>query len=102
MVFGLSDSLKGQEGETAVDVSSGSRSVSRETESTMTVSKSPRTRVEVSPLEDFLHSPPAGFSVERVGGAALLVRSDADSSLVLIDDIETCGERVIFQKSLGR
>ncbi|XP_075887864.1 mesenteric estrogen-dependent adipogenesis protein [Nelusetta ayraudi] len=67
----------------------------------MTVSKSPPSRLQVTLLEDFLRSPPAGFSVEKVGGSALLVSSDPDSSLVLIDDIETCGERVIFQKSLG-
>lgn len=101
MVFGLSDSVRGSGG-TPVDVSSGSGSVSGGTESTMTVSKSPPSRLEVTLLEDFLRSPPAGFSVEKVGGSALLVSSDPDSSLVLIDDIETCGERVIFQKSLGR
>lgn len=71
-------------------------------ESAMTVSKSSRRRLEVTPLEDFLRSPPAGFSVEKIGSSGLLVRSDPESSLVLIDGIDTGSERVLFQNSLGR
>lgn len=67
----------------------------------MTVSKVSRRRLEVTPVEDFLRTPPAGFSVELVG-SALRVRSDPDSSLVLIDDFESCGVRVLFHNSLGR
>lgn len=68
----------------------------------MTVSKSSRSRLEVTPLGEFLRSPPAGFSVENMGGAGLLVNSDPESTLVLIDDIDTCSERVLFPNSLGR
>lgn len=68
----------------------------------MTVSKSSRRRLEVIPLEEFLRSPPAGFSVEKIGGSDFLVSSDPESSLVLIDDIDGCSERVLFQNSLGR
>lgn len=81
---------------------SESRAANPGTKSTMTVSKSSRSRLEVIPLEEFLRSPPAGFSVEKIGGSDLLVSSDPESSLVLIDDIDGRSERVLFQNSLGR
>lgn len=67
----------------------------------MTVSKVPPSRLQVTKLEAFLRCPPSDFSVEKVG-SALIVSSDPDSSLVLIDGLEACGEKVIFPMSLGR
>ncbi|KAM9846352.1 mesenteric estrogen-dependent adipogenesis protein [Aulostomus maculatus] len=58
-------------------------------------------RLTVTELEEFLQNPPLGFSVIALG-SGYRVHSDPEESLVLIDEFESCGGRIVFQKSLGR
>lgn len=55
----------------------------------------------VTPVEEFLKKPPVGFSVELLG-SGYRVHSDAEKSLVLIDDFDSCMGKIVFQNSLGR
>ncbi|KAM4620397.1 mesenteric estrogen-dependent adipogenesis protein [Polymixia lowei] len=55
----------------------------------------------VTELEQFVRTPPPGFAVE-VCSAGYCVKSDPENCLVLIDDFESCGGKVVFQSSLGR
>ncbi|KAM8900674.1 mesenteric estrogen-dependent adipogenesis protein [Spinachia spinachia] len=57
--------------------------------------------MRVTEVEEFLKDPPAGFSVE-VLRSGYRVHSDPDSSLVLIDDFDSCRGRIVFEQSLGR
>ncbi|XP_041657834.1 mesenteric estrogen-dependent adipogenesis protein-like [Cheilinus undulatus] len=59
-------------------------------------------RFTVTELEEFLKTPPAGFSVEAFGLDGVRVLSDPEQSLVLIDDFDSCRGRICFHKSLGR
>lgn len=68
----------------------------------MTVIKRSQRRVTVTPLDEFLGNPPEDFAVEVLGTSAYCVRSDPERSLVLIDDLSSCGTRVFFRNSLGR
>lgn len=68
----------------------------------MTVKKRSQRRVTVTPLDEFLRSPPEGFAVEVLGTSGYRVCSDPERSLVLIDDLSSCGTRVFFRNSLGR
>ncbi|KAM3601002.1 uncharacterized protein V6R79_005842 [Siganus canaliculatus] len=67
----------------------------------MTIDKLPHGRMTVTPVEEFLRKPPAGFSVEALG-SGYKVHSDPEKSLVLIDDFNSCSGKVVFQNSLGR
>nr|XP_046267402.1 mesenteric estrogen-dependent adipogenesis protein-like [Scatophagus argus] len=55
----------------------------------------------VTRLEEFLKNPPAGFSVE-VLGSGYRVHSDPETSLVIIDDFDSCRGKIVFQNSRGR
>ncbi|TNM84781.1 hypothetical protein fugu_008959 [Takifugu bimaculatus] len=68
---------------------------------TMMVGKMNRKRVTVTPLEEFLGKPPEGFTVEDLASGCR-VHSDPERSLVLIDDLHSCGRNVFFCSSLGR
>eukprot|EP00066_Takifugu_rubripes_P026794 XP_011616060.1 PREDICTED: mesenteric estrogen-dependent adipogenesis protein [Takifugu rubripes] len=68
---------------------------------TMMVGKMNRKRVTVTPLEEFLEKPPEGFTVEDLASGCR-VHSDPERSLVLIDDLHSCGRNVFFCSSLGR
>uniref|UniRef100_A0A8C2Z9X4 Uncharacterized protein n=2 Tax=Cyclopterus lumpus TaxID=8103 RepID=A0A8C2Z9X4_CYCLU len=57
--------------------------------------------MRVTEVDEFLRNPPAGFSVE-VLHSGYRVHSNPDDSLVLIDDLNSARQRIIFQKSLGR
>ncbi|KAE8287412.1 Mesenteric estrogen-dependent adipogenesis protein [Larimichthys crocea] len=67
----------------------------------MTLNGVPRSRMTVTPVEEFLKKPPVGFSVELLG-SGYRVHSDAEKSLVLIDDFDSCMGKIVFQNSLGR
>lgn len=82
--------------QTIINISS-SRGRSR----TMTISSASCSRMTVTEVGDFLRNPPPEFSVERVG-SGYRVHSDPERSLVLIDDLDLCRGKVVFQNSLGR
>ncbi|XP_049448347.1 mesenteric estrogen-dependent adipogenesis protein-like [Epinephelus fuscoguttatus] len=68
----------------------------------MTINKvSNNSRMKVTEVEEFLRKPPAGFSVEALT-SGYRVHSDPETSLVLIDDFDSCRGRIVFHKSLGR
>ncbi|CAG00413.1 unnamed protein product [Tetraodon nigroviridis] len=67
----------------------------------MPTNKVNQRRVTVTPLEEFLRKPPEGFAVE-VLASGYRVHSDPARSLVLIDDLDICGRKVLFHGSLGR
>lgn len=67
----------------------------------MTINKMNQRRVTVTPLDEFLGKPPEGFTV-KVLASGYRVHSDAARSLVLIDDLDYCGRKVVFPNSLGR
>ncbi|XP_049896342.1 mesenteric estrogen-dependent adipogenesis protein-like [Epinephelus moara] len=68
----------------------------------MTINKvSNNSRMKVTEVEEFLRKPPAGFSVEALT-SGYRVHSNPETSLVLIDDFDSCRGRVVFHKSLGR
>lgn len=70
----------------------------------MTVMKTdkPRSPVTVTRLEEFLRNPPPGFTVEEPPGSGYRVHSDPETSLVLIDDLDSCRGKVVFYNSCGR
>ncbi|KAM4545158.1 mesenteric estrogen-dependent adipogenesis protein [Odontesthes bonariensis] len=67
----------------------------------MTISATSSGRVRVTEVGEFLKNPPEGFSVETLG-SGYRVRCNAEQNLVLIDDFQSCGGKVVFQDSLGR
>ncbi|XP_047462078.1 mesenteric estrogen-dependent adipogenesis protein-like isoform X2 [Mugil cephalus] len=71
----------------------------------MTINKLPHSGMTVTEVGEFLRNPPAGFSVETLGSCYRVHNNNnnnKEESLVLIDDLESCGGTVVFQKSLGR
>ncbi|XP_055370606.1 uncharacterized protein LOC114869265 isoform X2 [Betta splendens] len=58
-------------------------------------------RITVTALEQFLNKPPSGFSVKTLD-SGYEVHGDPEKSLVLIDDLELKGRKVVFQNSMGR
>lgn len=58
-------------------------------------------RMAVTPMDEFLTKPPAGFRVEDLG-YGYRVHCDPEETLVLIDDFDSCRGRIVFQNSLGR
>ncbi|XP_057677160.1 mesenteric estrogen-dependent adipogenesis protein-like [Corythoichthys intestinalis] len=61
-------------------------------------------RVTVTELNDFLRTPPRGFSVTKTESEPLrcIVRGDPDTNLLLADPCETSAGSVVFHGSLGR
>ncbi|XP_056300471.1 mesenteric estrogen-dependent adipogenesis protein-like [Pseudoliparis swirei] len=58
--------------------------------------------MRVIEVEEFLRNPPAGFTVETLPSASgYRVNSDPESSLVLIDDMNSNRQGIVFQKSMG-
>uniref|UniRef100_A0A3Q1HCT0 Uncharacterized protein n=1 Tax=Anabas testudineus TaxID=64144 RepID=A0A3Q1HCT0_ANATE len=67
----------------------------------MTRTDASHSRVTLTEVEDFLRTPPPGFSVDSLG-SGYRVRSDPETSLVLIDDLDLCRGKVVFHNSMGR
>ncbi|XP_028277182.1 mesenteric estrogen-dependent adipogenesis protein [Parambassis ranga] len=67
----------------------------------MTINNESRSRMTVTEVEEFLRSPPAGFSVEALS-CGFRVHSNDETSVVLIDDFESRKGKIVFQNSLGR
>lgn len=67
----------------------------------MPINRQSDSRMRVTEVEEFLRNPPPGFSVETLG-SGYRVRSNEEKSLVLIDDFESCGKKIVFQNSVGR
>ncbi|XP_076024542.1 uncharacterized protein medag [Genypterus blacodes] len=57
-------------------------------------------RMIVTEAEEFIANPPAGFQVER-HDSGILVHSDEDQLLVLIDDFKSSRGKVTFDNSMG-
>uniref|UniRef100_A0A3Q4HM63 Uncharacterized protein n=1 Tax=Neolamprologus brichardi TaxID=32507 RepID=A0A3Q4HM63_NEOBR len=57
--------------------------------------------MRVTEVEEFVRNPPPGFSVETLG-SGYRVRCNEEKSLVLIDDFQSCGKKIVFHNSLGR
>lgn len=67
----------------------------------MPVNKQSGSRMRVTEVEEFVRNPPPGFSVETLG-SGYRVLCNEEKSLVLIDDFQSCGKKIVFHKSLGR
>ncbi|KAL6098725.1 medag [Pungitius sinensis] len=67
----------------------------------MTTDRLSHSGMRVTEVEEFLKNPPAGFSVE-VLCSGYRVHSDPESSLVLIEDFDSCRGKIAFAQSLGR
>ncbi|XP_062414008.1 uncharacterized protein LOC119215185 isoform X4 [Pungitius pungitius] len=67
----------------------------------MTTDRLSHSGMRVTEVEEFLKNPPAGFSVE-VLCSGYRVHSDPESSLVLIEDFDSCRGEIVFAQSLGR
>lgn len=79
----------------------GCRAESRGMKSDARMLRKKSQRATVTPLDEFLRSPPEGFTVEVVS-SGYRVHSDPERSLVLMDDLCSCGMKVVFCNSLGR